>query len=339
MWNGADPILKERMFGLTNGQGNHGEDVKEYWFYLDSTPTHSYMKSLYKYPQREFPYADLVSTNAARSRDEFEYELIDTGIFADDRYFDVFCEYAKAAPDDILVELTAHNRGPDRATLELLPTLWFRNTWAWSSGGSRAVARAHCARRCRQRARHASRARRVAALLRGVGAELLFCENETNNERVFGTPNVAAHVKDGINDHVVDGVGDAVNPEGRGTKVSARHELVLEPGAHARVRLRLVAASGRAGRRRAPRRRLRPGAAGAAHGSGRVLRDGDRTDPRCGRRPTWRARRSPACSGASSTTSTTCTAGSASTASTPGPRRAATPACATSRGPTSTRAT
>ena len=244
MWNGADPILKERMFGLTNGEGNHGEDVKEYWFYLDSTPTHSYMKSLYKYPQREFPYADLVSTNAARSRDEFEYELIDTGIFADDRYFDVFCEYAKAAPDDILVEVTAHNRGPDRATLELLPTLWFRNTWAWSSGGAvPSLERTAPGDAASVRATHHELGEWL--LYCEEGAELLFCENETNNERVFGTPNVAAHVKDGINDHVVDGVGDAVNPEGRGTKVSARHELVLEPGAHARVRLRLVAASGR----------------------------------------------------------------------------------------------
>src|SRR3977135_2997830 len=137
LWNGADPILKERMFGLTNGQGNHGEDVKEYWFYLDSTPTHSYMKLLYKYPQREFPYDDLVATNGRRSKDEFEYELIDTGIFDENRYFDVFVEYAKAAPDDILVEVTAHNRGPDVASLHLLPALWFRNTWAWGPGVSR----------------------------------------------------------------------------------------------------------------------------------------------------------------------------------------------------------
>ena len=130
LWNGADPVLKERMFGLTNGQGNHGEDAKEYWFYLDSTPTHSYMKLLYKYPQGEFPYNDLVETNGRRSRDEFEYELLDTGIFDEDRYFDVFVEYAKAAPDDILVEVTAHNRGPEAASLCLLPTLWFRNMWA-----------------------------------------------------------------------------------------------------------------------------------------------------------------------------------------------------------------
>ena len=131
LWNGADPILKERMFGLTNGQGNHGEDDKEYWFYVDSTPTHSYMKCQYKYPQRAFPYEDLVATNGRRSKQEMEYELLDTGIFDEDRYFDVVVEYAKATPDDILMVVTAYNRGPDQATLHVLPTLWFRNTWSW----------------------------------------------------------------------------------------------------------------------------------------------------------------------------------------------------------------
>src|SRR5271166_3409255 len=134
LWNGADPILKERMFGLTNGEGNHGEDVKEYWFYLDSTPTHSYLKCLYKYPQRAFPYLDLVSTNAGRGQHDMEYELLDTGVFAEDRYFDVVVEYAKADHDDILMLVTAHNRGPDAAPLHVLPTLWFRNTWSWSDG-------------------------------------------------------------------------------------------------------------------------------------------------------------------------------------------------------------
>ena len=132
LWNGADPILKERLFGLTNSEGNHGEDVKEYYFYLDSTPTHSYMKFLYKYPQRAYPYADLIETNRRRGRGGMEYELIDTGVFDDDRYFDVFVEYAKASPEDLLVQISAHNRGPDAATLHLLPTLWFRNTWSWS---------------------------------------------------------------------------------------------------------------------------------------------------------------------------------------------------------------
>ena len=134
LWNERDPILKERLFGLTNSEGNHGEDVKEYYFYVDATPTHSYMKYLYKYPQREFPYRDLVETNQRRSREEFEYELIDTGIFDDDRYFDVFIEYAKDGPDDILIRVTVHNRGPEAARLHLLPTLWFRNTWSWKEG-------------------------------------------------------------------------------------------------------------------------------------------------------------------------------------------------------------
>ena len=140
LWNGRDPILKERLFGLTNSEGNHGEDVKEYYFYLDSTPTHSYMKYLYKYPQREFPYRDLVETNGRRSREEFEYELLDTGIFDDDRYFDVFVEYAKADPEDLLINISVHNRGPEAAELHVLPTLWFRNTWSWGDG--RAEARA-----------------------------------------------------------------------------------------------------------------------------------------------------------------------------------------------------
>jgi hypothetical protein len=131
LWNERDPILKERLFGLTNSEANHGEDVKEYYFYVDSTPTHSYMKYLYKYPQREFPYCDLIETNHRRSREEFEYELLDTGVFDDDRYFDVFVEYAKAQPEDVLIRITVHNRGPETARLRILPTLWFRNTWSW----------------------------------------------------------------------------------------------------------------------------------------------------------------------------------------------------------------
>ena len=130
LWNGKDPILKERLFGLTNSEGNHGEDVKEYYFYLDSTPTHSYMKFLYKYPQAAFPYADLVETNRRRTRDEFEYELLDTGVFNEDRYFDVFVEYAKDGPEDILIRIAVHNRGPETAEIHVLPTLWFRNDWA-----------------------------------------------------------------------------------------------------------------------------------------------------------------------------------------------------------------
>src|SRR5450755_959394 len=238
LWNGVDPILKERMFGLTNGQGNHGEDAKEYWFYLDSTPTHSYMKLLYKYPQREFPYNDLVETNGRRSRDEFEYELIDTGIFDEDRYFDVFVEYAKAAPDDILVEVTAHNRGPDAASLCLLPTLWFRNTWATGRADPPSLEQADSAT---VRASHLELGEWLLSC--DESAELLFCENETNNERLFGAPNVAAYVKDGINDYVVEGATDAVNPAHTGTKAAALHRFEIEPGASARVRVRLTSAS------------------------------------------------------------------------------------------------
>src|SRR5262249_23920407 len=142
LWNERDPILKERLFGLTNNEGNHGEDVKEYYFYLDSTPTHSYMKYLYKYPQREFPYQDLVETNRQRSRDDHEYELIDTGIFDSDRYFDVFVEYAKAEPEDVLLRITVHNRGPEAARLRVLPTLWFRNTWSWNDEDRKPILRA-----------------------------------------------------------------------------------------------------------------------------------------------------------------------------------------------------
>ena len=242
LWNGNDPILKERMFGLANSEGNHGEDVKEYWFYLDSTPTHSYMKCQYKYPQRPFPYWDLVSTNGRRSKSDMEYELLDTGIFDDDRYFDVVVEYAKGAPDDILMVVTAYNRGPDPASLHLLPTLWFRNTWSWgdevprpelhgvNDGDGLEVARAS----------HPDLGDwRFCA---DGSAELLFCENETNNERLFGAPNASPYVKDGINDFVVGGRHDAVNPEHSGTKLAAHHVLELGPGESASVRVRLTAA-------------------------------------------------------------------------------------------------
>ncbi len=247
LWNGADPILKERMFGLTNSQGNHGEDVKEYWFYLDSTPTHSYMKLLYKYPQRAFPYTDLVATNGRRGKDEFEYELIDTGIFDEDRYFDVFVEYAKAAPDDILVEVTVHNRGPAAAMLDVLPTLWFRNTWRWAPGGqppsiqqTETVGGAAGAR--------ASHPQLGEWLLSCVAsAELVFCDNETNNQRLFAVPNLTPYVKDGINDFVVSGAVEAVNPAHTGTKMAALHRLEVEAGGSARVRVRLSSAAARAG--------------------------------------------------------------------------------------------
>ena len=244
MWNGADPILKERMFGLTNSEGNHGEDVKEYWFYLDSTPTHSYMKCQYKYPQRAFPYWDLLSTNRGRSKQEMEYELLDTGIFEEDRYFDVVVEYAKAGPDDILMLVTAYNRGPDAAALHLLPTLWFRNTWSWGddvpkptltgADGEPGIAAA--------RASHSELGDWV--LRADASAQLLFCENETNNERLFGVANASPYVKDGINEFVVAGKVDAVNPERTGTKVAADHVLDVPAGDSASIRLRLTASGG-----------------------------------------------------------------------------------------------
>jgi hypothetical protein len=237
MWNGVDPILKERLFGLTNGEGNHGEDVKESYFYLDSTPTHSYMKWLYKYPQRAYPYLDLVRTNQGRSRYEFEYELIDTGAFQDSRYFDVFVEYAKKAPEDILVRVTVVNRGPDRATLHLLPTLLFRNTWAL--GEARPELRRSADRPGASviAASHPELGQRW--LYVEEGAPLYFTENETNNERLFGAPNRTPYVKDGIGRRVVEGRTDAVNPAEIGTKASSHHRIELGPGESKVVRLRL----------------------------------------------------------------------------------------------------
>ena len=236
MWNGKDPIVKERLFGLTNSEGNHGEDVKEYYFYLDSTPTHAYMKYLYKYPQAAYPYADLVDTNRSRSRHEFEYELLDTGVFDQDRYFDVFVEYAKASPEDILIEITACNRGPDPATLHLLPTLWFRNTWSWGQ-----------AQAPRPALRQSGPAT-VTASHPGLGdrflscdgaAELLFTENETNTERLFGTPNRTPYVKDGIDSYIVHGRREAVNPDRTGTKMAAHYPLTVGAGEQRTIRLRL----------------------------------------------------------------------------------------------------
>jgi hypothetical protein len=242
LWNGTDPILKERMFGLANSEGNHGEDVKEYWFYLDSTPTHSYMRCQYKYPQRAFPYLDLVSTNGRRGKSDMEYELLDTGIFDEDRYFDVVVEYAKAAPDDILMVVSAYNRGPDAATLHLLPTLWFRNTWSWGDDVPRPELHGVNDEAGLSVAR-ASHPDLGDWRFRADGsAELLFCENETNNERLFGAPNASAFVKDSINDFVVSGRQDAVNPERTGTKLAAYHVLELGPGESASIRVRLTAA-------------------------------------------------------------------------------------------------
>src|SRR4051812_17423519 len=233
LWNGADPILKERMFGLSNGEGNHGEDAKEYWFYLDSTPTHSYLKCLYKYPQRAFPYQDLVETNRRRGKGDYEYELLDTGIFDEDRYFDVVVEYAKAADDDLLMLVTAHNRGPDEASLHLLPTLWFRNTWAWGEAGAKPSLRADGDGVL---ASHAD----LGEWRFSADGDFLFCENDTNNERLFGAPNMTAHPKDAINDYVVAGATGAVSPDGAGTKCAAHHVLAIPAGGSAQIRVRLA---------------------------------------------------------------------------------------------------
>jgi hypothetical protein len=240
LWNGVDPIVKERLFGLTNGEGNHGEDVKEYYFYLDSTPTHSYMKYLYKYPQLGYPYEKVVLTNRGRSRREMEYELLDTGVFDDNRYFDVFVEYAKASPEDILVLLTIANRGPEPATLHVLPTLWFRNTWSWGSDspklglrrlqGPRGVGVVG--------ASHAELGERY--LYCDQDPPLLFTENDTNTERISGEPNKSPWVKDGINNYVVHGQRGAVNPAQTGTKAAAHYRITVGAGQSMEIKLRLA---------------------------------------------------------------------------------------------------
>jgi hypothetical protein len=235
LWNGRDPILKERLFGLANGEGNHGEDVKEYYFYLDSVPTHAYMRWLYKYPHAAYPYNDLVETNRRRGGGDPEYELIDTGVFAENRYFDVYVEYAKAAPEDLLIRIAVHNRGPEAEALHVLPTLWFRNTWSWppnterpriwSDGGG-------------LRCEHSRLGTRV---LHVEGRpDLVFCENETNNRRLWNGDNATPYVKDGINDWLVGGREDAVNPERFGTKAAAHVPLVVPAGGVAVVRARLA---------------------------------------------------------------------------------------------------
>jgi hypothetical protein len=234
LWNENDPILKERLFGLTNGEGNHGEDVKELYYYLDATPTHSYLRMLYKYPQRTFPYADLVHENRRRGVEAPEYELIDTDAFADDRYFDVFVEYAQAEVDDVLMRITVHNRGAESARLHVLPQLWFRNTWAWKHGASKPAAALH--------------GDHVVALHDELGAyywyvegapEFLFTENETNTARLYGVSN-AGHVKDAFHERVVHGRRDAVNPAGAGTKVAAWLQLEIPPYGAREIRVRLA---------------------------------------------------------------------------------------------------
>lgn len=239
LWNNKDPIVKERLFGLTNSESNHGEDVKEYYFYLDSTPTHSYMKYLYKYPQAAFPYDQLVATSKRRNRNELEFELLDTGIFNDDRYFDVFVEYAKQTPEDILIQISVCNRGPEAAAVHVLPTLWFRNTWTWWRDTPKPSLR-QIAGKNRVTSAEASHSVLGDRYLYCEGnIPLLFTENETNNERIFGTPNPSLYVKDGINNYVVHGKKNAVNPGQAGTKAAAHYQLNVEAGQTATIRLRL----------------------------------------------------------------------------------------------------
>ena len=247
LWNEADPWLKERLFGVNAHEGNHGEDVKEYYFFLDNTPSHAYMKALYKYPQQAYPYAQLVAENRRRTRRDPEYELIDTGIFEQSRYFDIFVEYAKADPDDIVIRFTAINRGPDAAPLHLLPTLWFRNTWSWGyddtrpevsgspqTSGTPAGSAATCTF---VRASHRVLGEYWLAC-RGTPG-LLFTENETNAQRLWGIPNRTPFVKDGIQEAVVHGRADVVNPEAAGTKAAAHYTVRIAPGASETVELRL----------------------------------------------------------------------------------------------------
>ena len=239
LWNGRDPILKERMFGLTNSESNHGEDVKEYYFYLDSTPTHSYMKYLYKYPQSEYPYRDLVETNRGRSREQFEYELLDTGIFDEDRYFDVFVEYAKADPEDTLIKISVHNRGPEAATIHVLPHLWFRNTWSWDDGEKKPVLG-----QVGTNTIHAYHDKLGDCTLICENAEeLLFTENESNHARLWGQPNRSPYVKDAFHNYVIAGAKDAVNPAKTGTKAAAHYVLEVPAQGSKVVRLRLCAKS------------------------------------------------------------------------------------------------
>ena len=247
LWNGKDPILKERFFGLTNAEGNHGEDVKELYYYLDATPTHSYLKMLYKYPQAEFTYARLVAENAARGKQEQEFELLDTGVFDDDCYFDVFVEYAKAAPEDVLMRVTVHNRGPDAATIHVLSHLWFRNTWSWDTEHHKPKLRA-----VRGGSAVSVDHEELGAFELSVGVlddgktmpELLFTENETNVHRLFGEEKTAGFFKDAFHDYLVGGNKDAVNPKRAGTKMCAHYELEIPAGGSREIKLRLAPKTG-----------------------------------------------------------------------------------------------
>ncbi len=236
-WNEKDPILKERLFGLSGPKGNHGEDVKECYYYLDNTPTHSYMKYLYKYPQTEFPYKRLYDENAARTKQDDEFELIDTGIFDDDRYFDVFIEYAKADVDNISIKITAKNRGPETAPLHILPTVWFRNTWVWD--GTTEKPKMTKIDDGQIKIEMPEELHSNYTIFFEGEQELLFCENESNNEKIFGSKNLAEFTKDGISEFVVQGNKNAVNPAGVGTKAAGYYRFDIEPGGERIVKIRL----------------------------------------------------------------------------------------------------
>jgi len=243
LWNEKDPILKERFFGLSNPQGNHGEDPKEVWHYLDSTPTHSYMRALYKYPQAEFPYKQLVEENAKRSKLEGEYEIQDTGVFNESRYFDVGVEYAKAGPDDILIRVTLSNRGPDSAKLHFLPTLWFRNTWSWGCTHEGCTLKPRISKLDDHLLTAQHETLRTFRFAVETTAPWLFTDNETNNERMFGVPNVTPYVKDAFHDAVIHGRNEAVNPKEYGTKATPHYVLEIPPGGDVVLRFRLAIAS------------------------------------------------------------------------------------------------
>ena len=248
LWNGRDPILKERLFGLTGTEGNHGEDVKEYYFYLDNTPTHSYMKYLYKYPQAEYPYEQLLQENRRRSKSESEYELVDTGVFDESRYFDVVVEYAKADREDLLIRISVSNRGPQTASIEVLPTLWFRNTWSWGRDQRRPVIAIG-----KDERRLKSRLTTLAVKHWQLGDYILYCssadeflftENETNTARLYGVPLPTPYVKDAFHEYLVHGKADAVNPEASGTKAAARYQRTIDAGATMTLQLRLASLRG-----------------------------------------------------------------------------------------------
>jgi len=244
-WNGKDPILKERLFGLTGPEGNHGEDVKEHYFYLDSSPTHSYLKALYKYPQCEFPYQQLRTENASRGFDDLEFEIEDTLAYKDDRYFDIEAEYAKNSPNDILIRITATNRGPDSAKLHLLPTLWFRNTWSFGRSGEGYWPKPRMAKLSagQVESEHASlgRFRFFACQDDGNDPRFLFTENETNYNKLFGQENEEPYVKDAFHEYVIAGNSGAVHPAQTGTKAAAVYEMELAAGESRAFQFRLVA--------------------------------------------------------------------------------------------------